>query len=111
MEVLIRDFYCYECSLQFDTKYVFDVHLSVVHGKKLDIKQEPYSQALVIPETQEPEHPREEISWKNQSIRRRTASTSGHKETEPFKCDICNAEFTSKHVMKGHIATIHEGTS
>ena len=26
-----------------------------------------------------------------------------------FKCDICNAEFTSKHGMKGHIATIHGG--
>ena len=28
---------------------------------------------------------------------------------KPFKCEICNAEFTSKHGMKGHIATIHEG--
>ena len=26
-----------------------------------------------------------------------------------IKCDICNAEFKSKHGMKGHIATIHEG--
>ena len=28
---------------------------------------------------------------------------------KPFKCDICNAQFTSKNGMKGHIATIHEG--
>ena len=53
MEVLMRDLYCFECSLQFDTKYVFDVHLSIVHGKKLDIKEEPDSQTLVIPETEE----------------------------------------------------------
>ena len=26
-----------------------------------------------------------------------------------FKCDICNAEFTSKHGMRGHIVRIHEG--
>ena len=62
MEVLMRDLYCYECSLQFDIKYVFDVHLSVVHGEALEIKQEPASQALVIPEEKELEiqHPEEE---------------------------------------------------
>ena len=26
-----------------------------------------------------------------------------------FKCDNCNAEFTSKYGMKGHITRIHEG--
>ena len=49
MEVLMRDLYCFECSLQFDTKYKFDVHLLVVHGTKLDIKEEPNTQVLVIP--------------------------------------------------------------
>ena len=32
-----------------------------------------------------------------------------HEGKKQFKCDICNAEFTSKHGMKGHIAAIHEG--
>ena len=49
MDVKISHLYCYESSLQFDTKYVFDIHLSVTHGKKLDIKQEPDSQASLIP--------------------------------------------------------------
>ena len=40
----MRDLYCFECSLQFDKKYVFDVHLSLVHGEELEIKQEPESQ-------------------------------------------------------------------
>ena len=48
MEVLIRDSYCYQCSLQFDKKYEFDVHLSVVPGEKLEIKQELDSQHSVI---------------------------------------------------------------
>ena len=26
----------------------------------------------------------------------------------PFKCDLCNAKFTSKHSLNGHIAAIHE---
>ena len=53
MDVKISHLYCYECSLQFDTKYVFDIHLSVTHGKKLDIKQEPDSQPSVIHEAKE----------------------------------------------------------
>ena len=47
MEVLTRDLYCFECSLQFDKRNVFGFHLSVVHGEKLDIKLEENSQNLV----------------------------------------------------------------
>ena len=35
--------------------------------------------------------------------------TTIHEGRKPFKCDICNAEFTSRQDMKGHITTIHEG--
>ena len=38
MEVFMRDLYYFECFQQFDKKYVFDVHLLVVHGEKVDIK-------------------------------------------------------------------------
>ena len=31
-----------------------------------------------------------------------------HEGKRAFKCDIYNAEFTSKHGMKGHIATSHD---
>ena len=50
MEAAANHLYCYECSLQFDTNYVFDVHLSFVHGEKLDIKQKPDSQPSVMHE-------------------------------------------------------------
>ena len=36
-----RDFYCKRCSLQFGKKYVFDLHLSLVHGEKIEVKSEP----------------------------------------------------------------------
>ena len=36
-----RDFFCERCSLQFGKKYVFDLHLSLVHGeKKIEVKVE-----------------------------------------------------------------------
>ena len=69
MEVLMRDLYCYECSLQFEKKYTFDSHLSIAH----DIEQEPDSQTLVISEAKEfkRKQPDEENSWKNESKRRK----------------------------------------
>ena len=53
MEVLMKDLYCYECSMQFYNENLFNIHLSFVHGKELEIKQDPKSEPLVIPETKE----------------------------------------------------------
>ena len=37
-----KDFFCENCKLQFDKKYVFDLHLSLVHGKQMiEVKPEP----------------------------------------------------------------------
>ena len=34
------DLFCIECNLQFDKKYVFDLHLSSEHGDKIELKSE-----------------------------------------------------------------------
>ena len=39
-EIKHQDLFCDQCLLQFDKKYVFDLHLSLVYGKKLVIKNE-----------------------------------------------------------------------
>ena len=39
--IVLRNMFCTECSLQFNKKIVYDLHLSLVHGKKTSIKQEP----------------------------------------------------------------------
>ena len=37
-----KDFFCKNCKLQFGKKYVFDLHLSLVHGKQMiEVKPEP----------------------------------------------------------------------
>ena len=109
----MRDLYCYECYLQFDIKHVFDVHLSVVHGENLDIKQEPDSQPLVIPEAKELEirQTDEENTLKNESKRRKVSmkTASGHKEKENFQCDLCHANFGKKGNLNSHVETVHEG--
>ena len=35
------DFFCEKCSLQFGKKYVYDLHLSLVHGEKIEVETEP----------------------------------------------------------------------
>ena len=39
--ITLRDMFCTECSLQFDKIIVYDLHLSLVHRKRINIKQEP----------------------------------------------------------------------
>ena len=42
MEKINKDFFCENCKLQFGKKYVFDLHLSLVHGKQMiEVKLEP----------------------------------------------------------------------
>ena len=40
-QVILRDWYCEKCSLQFDKKYVYDLHLTLVHGQGIKVKTEP----------------------------------------------------------------------
>ena len=39
--IMLRDMFCKECSLQFNKTIVYNLHLSLVHGKRTNIKQEP----------------------------------------------------------------------
>ena len=111
MEVTMRDLYCYECSLQFDTKNVFDVHLSVVHSKKIDTKQESESQPSVVPETKDVKisHPDEETTWKNESQGGEVSIKTALIHEKQFKCDVCFKKFANKGYLKNHVASVHEG--
>ena len=112
MEVLMRDLYCYECSLQFDKKYVFDDHLSDANGEELEIIQEPDIQSSLIIESKELEitHP-EENSRKIESKRRKVSikTASSHQGIKKFNCEICKAYFGQKAHLNIHVATVHEG--
>ena len=40
MERINKAFYCEKCSLQFDKKIVYDIHLSFVHKMNIEVKSE-----------------------------------------------------------------------
>ena len=35
-----KDFYCEVCNFQFGNKYLIDVHLKIMHGKKIGLNEE-----------------------------------------------------------------------
>ena len=86
--VILRDFFCEECSLQFGKKLVFDLHLSLVHGKETKIKQEPNTCGITAEESE--------------------TSVSNHKVDQSCKCDICSACFKTNYLLKKHISSVHE---
>ena len=112
-----KDWFCENCKLQFGKKYVFDLHLSLVHGKQMiEIKPEPIDceenvqepeifkkgsskvhgqnsevkcEPIICKENiQEPEV-FEKDSFKG--LKRLTGSVQEDKK--PFKCKICDGSF------------------
>jgi hypothetical protein len=54
-QIILRDLYCEKCSLQFDKKFVFNLHLDLVHGEEIKVKKEPLIQAEKFEELRENE--------------------------------------------------------
>ena len=91
-----RDFFCERCSLQFGKKYVFDLHLSLVHGEKMiEVKVES-----PICEGNLQESEISETQYSYQPV---------HEKEKPFKCNECCDSFAQKGDLKRHVALIHEG--
>ena len=65
---------------------MFDLHLSLVHGRKMKIDQE--------------------ICGENPEI---VNSHSEEEMDQPLRCDICDSPFKSEGTLKKHIGSVHEG--
>ena len=82
----MKDNFCEECALQFGKKLVFDLHLSLVHGKKTIIKTEPN-----INESQESE------------------KLVASRKNKYAKCETCSSCFSSNFSLKKHYEKVHAG--
>ena len=87
------DWFCNRCSLQFDKQYVFDLHLSLVHGEKIEVKKET-STMICEDKVQEPKIREKEFSIKKVEIH--------------LKCGVCNSVFELITNLKRHIQSVHE---
>ena len=107
-----KDWYCEMCSLQFDKKIIFIMHLSIVHKEVVGIKEEPTSNNF----KEEPEKTRIktllqcEICSKTFSHKSaiKYHITSVHEEKKPFKCKMCDHSYSEKGNLKRHISSVHE---
>ena len=84
---IIKDFFCEECALQFGKKLVFDLHLSLVHGKKTNIKTE---QNIIDSQESDELFP-------------------SHKNNKYTRCETCNSCFSSNFSLKKHYEKGHAG--
>ena len=114
-----RDLFCDRCTLQFDKKYVFDLHLFLVHGEEIKVKRKPQICEEQSEKTPEKvcSDPDVETRFKcdicdsffQTKVNLKEHIKSVHEEKKPFHCNICGADFTKKQNMNRHIASIHEG--
>ena len=87
---ILWDLYCFQCSLQFEKKSIYDLHLSIIHKyknkNKNPIKSEPEDVELlpdsrIIQPTQ-----KEEPAF----IKKATTIDKGKKQ---FNCHFCEKSF------------------
>ena len=98
-----KDWYCSRCSLQFDKKVIFDMHLSIVHKEIVEIKDKPNldtEKVLLMCDICDSKF--ETQITLNKHI------DSQHVENKTFKCEICNRSYTKKATLKKHIESVHE---
>ena len=116
------DMFCNKCTLQFDKKYVFDLHLLLVHGEKMaEVKVETLISGDHFQEPQacEPVFPDHVVdtglkcktcnSLFKTKYQLKIHTESVHEGKKPFKCKICDARFTENGSLKRHVASVHKG--
>ena len=122
MEIInTKNLYCEKCSLQFDKKYVFDLHLSLKHGKMIQVKTEPeiYTEKSQEPQMSEKsfsDHVESEKSYnfetgnsKNEAKTRLKSQSESHSSgMKSYECIVCSVCFSNKVLLKRHISSVHE---
>ena len=105
-----KDWYCSRCSLQFDKKVIFDMHLSIVHKEIVEIKEES------ITFKDEPNLDTENVllmcdicdSMFETQITLNQHIDSQHVKNDTFTCETCDYTCPKKYTLKKHIESVHE---
>ena len=90
--------FCMQCSLQFESSSVFDLHLKLLHKK-------------VIKEESIETKPNPEESFNNEDNRlaKSHKKTFVHERKKFYECNLCQYSSPRRDVMNLHILSIHEG--
>ena len=119
-----KNWFCKICFLLFDKQYVFDLHLSLVHGEKIEVKVESPICEENLQESQnsktkfsyQPVHGKEKPFKGNECYVSftKTSNLKNHMESvqkgkKPFNCDFCDKILSQKQYLSRHIESVHEG--
>ena len=98
MTNVIKDLFCEVCSLQFDKKYVYDVHIKLVHEKTL-CPQSKIDKTVVEKEKADlgEETSSHRIQNSTAKINISKNVNAIHEEKKPHKCSICDYSFKIKY--------------
>ena len=126
MDCIHRERYCTQCSLQFDSRHVYNLHVRLVHEQKIlkkHIKNQPkltksiHGKDKSLPKSKfDSAHERkkeikcqscDKIFSEKGSMNRHVASV--HEGMKPFKCEFCDKSFSQKGNSIKHVASVHEG--
>ena len=118
-----KDWFCYQCSLQFDSQHAYSLHLKLIHKYILETKNKLRLHELhaskeksdlsnqIVADKNEKKTFECEIcqysSYRRDHLDRHVASI--HEGKRPFKCEFCNHTFSLKDSLNSHIASVHEG--
>ena len=107
---IIKDLFCELCSLQFDKKYVYDVHMRLVHKKTL-CPQSKIDETVVKKNKADlgEENSFDLIQNSTTKININKNADAIHEKKKPHQCSICDYSFAAKGNLKIHINSVHDG--
>ena len=103
MERINNALFCDKCSLQFDKKIVYDIHLSFVH--KISSKVESEEKIIEIKEDTGLLF-QFDSKKSNQNLVNTTSICEGKKS---HNCKLCDYTTSQKGHLNNHIKSVHEG--
>ena len=123
MEISDKALYCEKCSLQFDKKIVYDIHLSFVH--KICGKLESEEKTIEIKEVDSCSvfHSDSKNSDSIEALNKMTkikeedrnavfqthSKKQVHEGKKPHKCSICDYSCSTTKNLKKHVEAVHDG--
>ena len=95
------DLVCKPCGgLTFQTKEIYDLHLSLVHEQKI-AKEEEKDNVLLSQKIK---------GIPNRNLQQEEPNSKKKKEFSKYtKCLLCEKSFKYPYVLKTHVQTVHEG--